>query len=62
MLKKTGIWKLFNIFIFPSHFHVTITAGIITSYLMTNNSYTYNTISFMVEMFNDGMKEIMKKS
>ena len=30
MLKKPGIRKLFKIFKFPSHFHVTLTAGIIT--------------------------------
>ena len=30
MLKKTDIRKLFKIFKFPSHFHVTLTAGIIT--------------------------------
>ena len=30
MLKKPDIRKLFKIFKFPSHFHVTLTAGIIT--------------------------------
>ena len=30
MLKKPGIRKLFKIFKFNSHFHVTLTAGIIT--------------------------------
>ena|GEM_PF-2001112 len=30
MLKNPDIRKLFKIFKFPSHFHVTLTAGIIT--------------------------------
>ena len=30
MLKNPDICKLFKIFKFPSHFHVTLTAGIIT--------------------------------
>ena len=35
MLKKPGIRKLFKIFKFPSHFHVTLTAGIITFHLIS---------------------------
>ena len=45
MLKKPGIRKLFKIFKFPSHFHVTLTAGIITLHFIF---VYFESTSFMV--------------